>query len=482
GGAGEHRAVAAVGGAHRPVLADAVHHLPGGACEHLVALLPAEQHLPAGRDLPQPVAGAGVVHRHPGGVPVVDALVVAADHPRRGAGAAPGPLELVLVVDGGDAALGVGDAEHPVVHVQPEDVDVVGDLVGGVRDLAAQLVDLAVVAAGVDPEVVGDDALDAVGQPVAGGHPAVVRQRVDVPGLVADPGALVVDEDAERGAVGAEPPQHRRLPGRRAVADDLPPGHRAALALPLHGGLVALAELLRDLLRGGGLGLGDGGVPRGAALPRLADPPVADGHLGAVHDDLVELVCAAALLGEFEVGSRLDRAVVHAHPSGTTGTGDGSADGIGARNRIPRTAPRSTMKLGAGADSSVQDQCRRGGALGGGEARGADYRPAPPRWTERRVPEYVRKWAERTLGSAEGVDPVDHLDQAPALDAAIAASWLFCPETVEYRGGIFLKRRFSSANVDRRLEEHDLKTTQATVNLQYLGSLFPHVESAESDA
>ncbi|GAA1089326.1 hypothetical protein [Nocardiopsis composta] len=46
------------------------------------------------------------------------------------------------------------------------------------------------------------------------------------------------------------------------------------------------------------------------------------------------------------------------------------------------------------------------------------------------------------------------LDQAPALDAAIAASWLFCPETVEHRGGIFLKRRFSSANVDLRPEEH----------------------------
>ncbi|WP_152522999.1 hypothetical protein [Nocardiopsis potens] len=109
------------------------------------------------------------------------------------------------------------------------------------------------------------------------------------------------------------------------------------------------------------------------------------------------------------------------------------------------------------------------------------HRPPPPRWSERRIPEYVRKWAERTIGSADGVDPVDYLDQASALDAAIAAAWLFCPETVEYRGGIFLKRRFSSTNVDRWLEEHDLKTTQATVNLQYIGDLYPHVEFAESD-
>jgi hypothetical protein len=53
------------------------------------------------------------------------------------------------------------------LRTNPVDAHVGGDLVHAPRDLAAEVVHLAVVAAGVDSEVVSDDALDAAGQAVA---------------------------------------------------------------------------------------------------------------------------------------------------------------------------------------------------------------------------------------------------------------------------------------------------------------------------
>jgi hypothetical protein len=108
-------------------------------------------------------------------------------------------------------------------------------------------------------------------------------------------------------------------------------------------------------------------------------------------------------------------------------------------------------------------------------------RPAPPVWRDRRVPGFAREWERATRGEDVEADPVHYLDQDAGVAFAVAASWLFCPETVEYRGGIFLKRRFSAANVDHWLEDHDLVTTQATVNLTEIWTLFDHAESPVFD-
>jgi hypothetical protein len=44
--------------------------------------------------------------------------------------------------------------------------------------------------------------------------------------------------------------------------------------------------------------------------------------------------------------------------------------------------------------------------------------------------------------------PLDYIDEQKGLGCVVAAAWLFCPETIEYRDCIFLKSRFDQGNVD----------------------------------
>ena len=191
------------------------------------------------------------------------------------------------------------------MDVQPEDVDVRGDVVGGEGQLRGEVVDRAVVAARVDPEVVGHQALDAVGQLIAREHLTVVAEGVDVAVLVSDPAAVLRDVDPERGGARTEAPQHRcDRAGRRRRGGNLAPRHRTGGALPLDGRRIALADLLADLLGGRRLRLLPGGERRGLLLAARPDPAVAHRDEGAVHGHLVELVGPAALLGQFQIRRR----------------------------------------------------------------------------------------------------------------------------------------------------------------------------------
>src|SRR5262249_13953100 len=130
----------------------------------------------------------------------------------------------------------------------------------------------------------------------------LVVQREDAALLVAHPAEPLVHEDAERGRLAGELPQHRRPFGPGRLAGHRPARHGALLALPLDGLLVALASLLVELL----LGLGPRRLGRGvglrAGLPGIADAAVADRDLLALDRHLVELVRAAPLLGQLQVG------------------------------------------------------------------------------------------------------------------------------------------------------------------------------------
>lgn len=72
-----------------------------------------------------------------------------------------------------------------------------------------------------------------------------------------------------------------------------------------------------------------------------------------------------------------------------------------------------------------------------------------PRWVDRRLPNFFLEWREEWGEAAvETFTPRDYLDQEPGPRLLIAAGWLFCPETVEYRGAIFLAENFDPANAD----------------------------------
>ena len=56
--------------------------------------------------------------------------------------------------------------------------------------------------------------------------------------------------------------------------------------------------------------------------------------------------------------------------------------------------------------------------------------------------------------------------------------WLFCPELVEYRGGVFMADRFTESNIDNWLRNPDLPVTavEEVVNRVKLWDVFGSVD------
>lgn len=69
-----------------------------------------------------------------------------------------------------------------------------------------------------------------------------------------------------------------------------------------------------------------------------------------------------------------------------------------------------------------------------------------PSWSERELPGFFKRW--RTDWKNDELSPISYIDYEGGVPFVLAAAWLFCPETVEYRGGVFLKEQFREENVD----------------------------------
>ncbi len=64
----------------------------------------------------------------------------------------------------------------------------------------------------------------------------------------------------------------------------------------------------------------------------------------------------------------------------------------------------------------------------------------------RAIPEFFRSWRQDWIPPGPWA-PLDYLNQDEARRAVLMAQWLFCPEFVEHRAGIYLTQRFNSAFV-----------------------------------
>ena len=104
-----------------------------------------------------------------------------------------------------------------------------------------------------------------------------------------------------------------------------------------------------------------------------------------------------------------------------------------------------------------------------------------PAWSERELPAFFRRW--RTEWKDEELAPENYLDFEGGLRFVLAAAWIFCPETVEYRGCVFLKERFSQVNADNWLTSlsGDLVRTEAVVNNVALWDMFRNTPLADED-
>ncbi|MFI7402756.1 hypothetical protein ACIBW9_20210 [Streptomyces sp. NPDC049541] len=104
-----------------------------------------------------------------------------------------------------------------------------------------------------------------------------------------------------------------------------------------------------------------------------------------------------------------------------------------------------------------------------------------PAWSERELPAFFRRW--RTEWRDEELSPGDYLDYEGGLRFVLAAAWLFCPETVEYRGGVFLKERFSRGTVDDWFANlgGDRQRIEAVVNHVELWTAFGNTPLTDDD-
>lgn len=104
-----------------------------------------------------------------------------------------------------------------------------------------------------------------------------------------------------------------------------------------------------------------------------------------------------------------------------------------------------------------------------------------PAWSGRELPAFFRRW--RTEWKDEELSPGDYLDHEGGLRFVLAAAWLFCPETVEYRGGVFLKERFSRGTVDDWFNNlgGDRQRIEAVVNHVELWATFGNTPLTDDD-
>jgi hypothetical protein len=104
-----------------------------------------------------------------------------------------------------------------------------------------------------------------------------------------------------------------------------------------------------------------------------------------------------------------------------------------------------------------------------------------PSWDKRELPSFFLKW--RSAWQGPELKPRHYIDIEGGLRFVLAAAWLFCPETVEYRGCVFLKDRFGPANVDNwfRVLKGSTQHVEITVNAVELWEVFGNTDLVDEN-
>ena len=144
---------------------------------------------------------------------VIDSLFPAAHHPARRGHARFEPLRLVFVIDPRDPSTGIRNGQRAIPDVQPVDVHILGNLVGDARNFPGEIIDIAVITSGIEPDIVGNQALDTLRELIVRLHPAVVIKPKNIASLIPNPAMAFVDKNAEGGAARGKFPEHGSLAG-----------------------------------------------------------------------------------------------------------------------------------------------------------------------------------------------------------------------------------------------------------------------------
>src|SRR5258708_26320590 len=144
---------------------------------------------------------------------VKDSFFPAAHHPAGRAHARFEPLRLVFVIDSRNPSTGIGNGQRAIPDVQPVDVHIISNLVGDAGNFPGEIIDIAVITSGIEPDIVGNQALDALWELIVRLHPAVVVEPKDIASLIPNPALSFVNKNAEGGAAGGKCPEHGSLAG-----------------------------------------------------------------------------------------------------------------------------------------------------------------------------------------------------------------------------------------------------------------------------
>ncbi len=96
--------------------------------------------------------------------------------------------------------------------------------------------------------------------------------------------------------------------------------------------------------------------------------------------------------------------------------------------------------------------------------------------SNRAVPAFFADW--RSDWTPGHFVPLDYLNQPESLRVVLMAQWLFCPQFVEYRGGVYLADRFTESTIDNWMRRTDLTVpaVEEVVNRVKLWDVFGDVD------
>lgn len=97
---------------------------------------------------------------------------------------------------------------------------------------------------------------------------------------------------------------------------------------------------------------------------------------------------------------------------------------------------------------------------------------------ERKFPHFVTEW--QPVEGDSTFTPLDYLGAEDCIEATIAAQWLFCPEFLEYRGGVFFSKYPESSSGERKASldawisgrEDQMSVAERNANLVTLPDVF----------
>src|SRR5581483_9732847 len=118
---------------------------------------------------------------------VIDSLFSTAHHPTRRGHARFEPLRLIFMIDPSHSSTSIGNGQRAIVDIQPVDINIFGNLIGDAGNFPREIIDIAVITSSIEPDIVGNQAFDAIWELIVRLYLASMVEPKDVASLITNP-------------------------------------------------------------------------------------------------------------------------------------------------------------------------------------------------------------------------------------------------------------------------------------------------------